>query len=425
VIEDALDPSDTAFLEDPYPEYMARQGSCPVFALSGVGTGICGYENLIALSTDSVHFSRQIPGQLVRFGIGENPVGSEVRALAAGLVEEAPALFHADPPAHTVHRQLVNQAFAPRRVRLLEPHMKRLAHGLIDRFIETGQIEFFNAFAVPFPLGVLSGMLGVAPEDMGSLKRWTDDMLAGISEVVSDQRRLEVTRSAIEFQRHFLALIEARRREPCEDVLTGLIHARLEDGRQLHESELLPIIAQLAIAGHETSTNFLVNSLVRALRSPEQLASLRRERSLIPAFLEEALRNDPPLQCTFRRATEEIELDGVVISKDQTVAVFWAAGGYDPTVFEDPTAFRPGRKNARRHLAFGHGTHFCVGSELARLEGRIAFDALLDRLAEIELDEAASDLSRRPSFAHRAYRSVVVRFTPAAGPMSFLDQPSV
>jgi cytochrome P450 len=406
VIEGALDPSDAAFLKDPYPEYMARHASCPVFALSGVGTGICGYENLIALSTDSVHFSRQIPSQRARFGIGENPVGSEVRALAAGLVEEAPALFHADPPVHTVHRQLVNQAFAPRRVRLLEPHMKRLAHGLIDRFIETGQIEFFDAFAVPFPLGVLSGMLGVAPEDMGSLKRWTDDMLAGISEVVSDQRRLEVTRSAIEFQRHFLALIETRRREPREDVLTGLIHARLEDGRQLHESELLPIIAQLAIAGHETSTNFLVNSLVRALRSPEQLASLRTERSLIPAFLEEALRNDPPLQCTFRRATEEIELDGVVISKDQT-------------------AFRPGRKNARRHLAFGHGTHFCVGSELARLEGRIAFDALLDRLAEIELDEAASDLSRRPSFAHRAYRSVVVRFTPATGPMSLVDQPSV
>jgi cytochrome P450 len=161
-----------------------------------------------------------------------------------------------------------------------------------------------------------------------------------------------------------------------------------------------------------TSTNFLGNGIVLLLRDPQLLREIRQDRSKVPAFVEEVLRYDPPLQCTYRRATRACELEGVPIREDQTVALFWGAAGYDATVFEAPEQFKLARPNARKHLAFGHGTHFCVGHELARQEGRIAFNALLDRLHDLTLDEAASDLSHRPSFAHHGYKSIVLRFNP-------------
>jgi cytochrome P450 len=196
-------------------------------------------------------------------------------------------------------------------------------------------------------------------------------------------------------------------------VLSDLVTARLEDGRALHDGELLSIIAQIAVAGHETSTNFLGNAIVVALTHAGLLERLRGDRGAIPDFLEEVLRFDPPLQCTYRRATSDFEIAGTRIDEGQTVAAFWAAAGYDPAVFEAPDTFQVGRSNARKHLAFGHGIHFCVGSELARLEGRLAFNALLDRLDDIELDRAASDLSHHPAFAHHGYRSIVLRFAAA------------
>jgi cytochrome P450 len=394
-------------------EYGDRQRSCPVFPIQGVGVGVTGYENLVALSRNGAQLSRQIANQRTRMGIGSNAVSAEVRELAAELHEEAPALFHSDPPIHTVHRRLVNQAFMPRRVRLLEPRMRQLAHELIDRFVGAGHAEFIQEFAVPFPLGMLTGMMGVAREDMMVFKRWTDDMLAGVSDILTDERRLEVTRSGIEFQRHFLAMIAERRDQPGDDVLSDLVTARLDDGRRLHDGELLSIIAQLATAGHETSTNFLGNAIVIALTHAGLWERLRGDRGAIPDFLEEVLRFDPPLQCTYRRATSDLEIDGIPINEGQTVAAFWGAAGYDPAVFEAPDRFLVGRDNARKHLAFGHGIHFCVGSELARLEGRIAFNALLDRLNDTELDRAASDLSHHPTFAHHGYRSIVLRFAAA------------
>jgi cytochrome P450 len=244
------------------------------------------------------------------------------------------------------------------------------------------------------------------------MKRWTDDMLAGVSDILSEPRRLEVTRSALQFQRYFLELIAERRRAPREDVLSDLVGAELDDGARLSDAELLTIIAQIAVAGHETSTNFLGNGLVILLRNPELRQRLRDDRGALPDFVEEVLRWDPPLQCTYRRSTMEQDVDGVPIAENQTVALFWAAGGYDETVFAEPETFRLHRSNARRHLAFGHGTHFCVGHELARQEGRIAFGALLERLEDLSLDEAASDLTHHPSFAHHGYRSIVIRFSP-------------
>jgi cytochrome P450 len=407
------DPRDPAFIECPYPRYVRAQHGAPVFTLAGVGAGVTGYENLVRLSTENGRLSRQVPGQMARLGVGDNPPSDEVLELRGQMHPEVSALFTADPPRHTLHRRLVNQAFLPRRVRTLQPQLEQLAHDLIDRFIGDGQAEFVERFAVPFPLGMITDSLGVDRSDMAMMKGWTDDLLAGVSDILSDERRLEVTRSSHAFQRYFLALIAERRAVPREDVLSDLVNAELSDGTQLSDAELLTIVGQIAVAGHETSTNFLGNGLVILLRTPDLLARVSRDRSLIPSFVEEVLRYDPPLQCTYRRSVSEFELEGVHVREGETVALFWGAAGYDDSVFENPEEFRLERPNARKHLAFGHGTHFCVGHELARQEGRIAFNALLDRLPDLSLDEAASDLTHLDSFTHHGHRSIVIRFTPS------------
>ncbi len=402
---------DPEFIECPYPRYVEAQKNSRVCEAEGVGIGVLGYDNLVRISRDHEFFSRQIPVQMARLGLGENPISDEVLELRREMLDEVPALFTSDPPLHTLHRRLVNQAFLPRRVQTLQPKLEQLAHELIDGFIDSGVAEFVQEFAVPFPLGMITDMLGVPRSDMATMKRWTDDMLAGVSDVLSNQRRLEVTESALQFQRYFLGLIAERREEPREDVLSDLVNAELTDGTKLNDTELLTIIGQIAVAGHETSTNFLGNAIVILLRDPQLMAEIERDRQRIPDFVEEVLRFDPPLQCTYRRAKRDFELEGVPIREDQTVALFWGAAGYDTAVFDAPEAFILGRENARKHLAFGHGTHFCVGHELARQEGRIAFTALLDRLTDLALDQAASDLSHRASFAHHGYKSIVVRFS--------------
>jgi cytochrome P450 len=405
------DPHGGDFIECPYPRYVdAQRAGRAAFRIEGLGVGVVGYENLVRIATDNEHFSRSIPAQMARLGLGESPPSPEVVALQRELIPAVPALFTADPPLHTRHRRLVNQAFAPRRIRELEPKLVDLAHELIDGFAPDGRAEFVSAFAIPFPLGMITDMLGVPRADTATMKRWTDDMLAGVADVLSDERRLAVTRSALDFQRYFLELIAVRRRAPAADVLSDLIAARLPDGSSLSDAELLTIIGQIAVAGHETSTNFLGNALVMLLRDEALTERLRADRSLIPSFVEEALRADPPLHCSYRRSTVRQDLDGVPIEPDQHVALFWAAAGYDEAVFDDPLAVRLDREGARRHLAFGYGTHFCVGNELARQEARIALGALLDRLPDLRLDEERSDLRHRDSFAHHGYRSIAIAF---------------
>jgi cytochrome P450 len=146
------------------------------------------------------------------------------------------------------------------------------------------------------------------------------------------------------------------------------------------------------------------------LRDPALMSRLRANPELIEAFIEEVLRYDPPIQCTYRRATADTELRGVAVRRGSMVIPLWAAAGHDPAVFEQPGRFDPDRANVRQHMGFGHGPHFCAGAELARLEARIAFETLLSRLADIELDEQASDLGHLPSFAARGYRRVALRF---------------
>jgi cytochrome P450 len=257
-------------------------------------------------------------------------------------------------------------------------------------------------------LFVIAGILGVERQDMADVKRWSYDLTEGALEVISDDRRREVVRSSREFQTYFLARINERRTTPRDDLLSDLIHAELADGRRLDDSELLPMILQFASAGHETTTNLLTNGIVVLLHDPALMERVRSEPELIPKFVEEVLRFDPPLHAMFRRSKDETEIGGCPVHKGQMVVGLIGAANWDSATFPNPDRFELDRPNSRRHLSFGLGPHFCVGAELARLEVRIAFETLLRRLPEMELDEDASDLSHNPGLAIRGYRKVVV-----------------
>jgi cytochrome P450 len=235
-------------------------------------------------------------------------------------------------------------------------------------------------------------------------------MISGNIDVLSHERRREVAGAVVDLHRYFVPRIEQRRRQPSNDLLSEMVNARIDGEAPLTTEELLPIIDQILLAGHETTTNLIGNGMVILMRDPDLVARLRAHPELIEPMIEEVLRWDPPIQCTYRRATAQTHLHGVSVPEGGMVVPMWGAANRDPAEFSEPDRFDINRPNVRKHMGFGHGPNFCAGAELARLEAKIAFELLLERLPDLELDKAASDLSHLPSFASHGYRRVVLRF---------------
>jgi cytochrome P450 len=189
-----------------------------------------------------------------------------------------------------------------------------------------------------------------------------------------------------------------------------MVNTEVDGEPPLTTEELLPIIDQILLAGHETTTNLIGNAMLVLLDDADLMTRLRNNPADIPAMVEEALRWDPPIQCTFRRATRDENLEGIAIKKGDMVIPMWAGANWDPAVFPNPEQFDIDRPNTKPHMGFGFGPHFCAGAELARIEARVAFEELLARLGNITLDREASDLTHLPSFASHGYRKIGLRF---------------
>jgi cytochrome P450 len=235
-------------------------------------------------------------------------------------------------------------------------------------------------------------------------------MISGNIDILSHDQRRRVARAVVELHQYFVPRIEDRRKVRRDDLLSEMVNASDAGEEPLSTEELLPIIDQVLLAGHETTTNLIGNGTLVFLRDPELADRLRGDLSLVEPFIEEVLRWDPPIQCTYRRATRGAEVAGVGVAEGDMVIPLWGAGGYDAKQFPEPQTFDIDRPNLRKHMGFGHGPHFCAGAELARIEARVAFELLLTRLPGLRLDDAESDLSHLPSFASRGYQRVVLRF---------------
>jgi cytochrome P450 len=294
-------------------------------------------------------------------------------------------------------------------VERLRPRIAQIVDGLLDRVHGAGGMDLIEEFAYPIPVIVICEMLGVPVEDHERFKGWSLDIARGLDSVLlppdSDvPRRSLASRNAL--ADYFRELIAARRRAPRSDMLSELIAAE-EAGDKLSESELLATCILLLIAGHETTVNLIGNGTLALLRHPDQLRRLRDDPRLIGTAVEELLRFDGPVQRTARIPSEDVLIGGRVIAKGEMVMPFIGAADRDPAQFPDPDRLDLGRTD-NRHIAFGWGIHFCLGAPLARVEGQIAINALVQRLPKLALATPTPEF--RQSLTLRGLKSLPVTF---------------
>ncbi|WP_136244409.1 cytochrome P450 [Mycobacterium intracellulare] len=300
-----------------------------------------------------------------------------------------PGFLFLDPPDHTRLRKLVSKAFAPRVVSALQPDIRSLVDGLLDRVAEKGQFEVVEDFAYPLPVAVICRLLGVPLEDEPQFSRASAllaqaldpfSTITGVPAEVANERQ----QAGTWLRDYFHGLIDKRRSRPGEDLLSGLIAVE-ESGDQLTEEEIVSTCNLLLIAGHETTVNLIGNAVLAMLRNPGQWAALGADADRAPAIVEETLRYDPPVQLAGRIALADMVIGGVEVPAGDVMMLLLAGANRDPAEYDRPDVFDPDRKNLR-HLGFGRGAHYCLGAPLARLEAGVALAAVAARFPNARLD---------------------------------------
>jgi cytochrome P450 len=363
-------------IHDPYPMYAELRAKDPVHwnALSQSWV-LSRYVDVDALLRDHQRFSNQ--GR---------------RGVAAGSTSQPQdrSLLSLDPPDHTRLRALVTKAFTPRAIDALKPRIREIAATLLDQIADPTGFDVIETLAYPLPVIVMAELLGVPAEDRARFKVWSDLRARTLEPTITEREKREAQRAAREFDDYFLGIIRQRRAEPRDDLISALVAAE-EAGDKLTQGELLGLLRLLLVAGNETTTNLIGNGLLALLRHPHQLQALRADFGLMPSAVEELLRYDAPVQVDGRTALQDVEIGGRLIKQGQQVLALLGAANRDPDVFRDPDRLDIARQEAN-NLSFGRGIHHCLGAPLARIEGRIAFEALLERFTDLRL------LTERPSF---------------------------
>jgi cytochrome P450 len=297
-------------------------------------------------------------------------------------------LTRMDPPAHHKLRRLISQSFTPRRVADLAPRIAEIATALLDEVSGSDRFDLVSQFAYPLPVTVIAELLGVPTADRALFHSWADHLLSvPRTDPLSESFAKTVEEALREMDEYLLRHCLARRRNPGDDLIGDLVTAQV-DGERLDDEELVNFSRLLLLAGHITTTLLLGNTVLCLDESRESAAELRADRSLIPAALEEVLRFRSPFPQMARCTTHDVELAGQVIPARRLVVLWLLSANHDEQQFTDPERFDIHRER-NEQVAFGHGVHFCLGAPLARLEGKIAVDLLLSRLADIEVTPGA------------------------------------
>ena len=395
----ALDPFSPALRADPYPVLREIRERDPVHWMETArGWLITRYDDVSSLLRDP------------RSSADRSPMSVDA-AWRRGSGSQAwleNSLLGLDPPAHTRLRQLVNRAFTPRVVEPMRDRIEAITDELLDAAAGDGRMDVIADLAEPLPVRVIAELLGVPEDDQARFPPWSR-ALGGMFDIAFEKATIEAADHAVtEMRDYFRPLLEARRREPRDDLLTALVQAE-ERGDQLTEDELYSFCIILLAAGHETSTHLIGNGLLALLQHRDQLERLASEPELADTAVDEVARYDPPPQATTRRATEAFELRGKRIREGDLLVLSLAAANRDPARFEDPDRLDIERAD-NRHLSFALGPHFCVGAPLARLEGNIVFRRLLERFPDVRLDPSRP-YERRLTGTTRGLTSLPVRLT--------------
>lgn len=390
------DPSSPQFAYDPYPLFAELRRAAPVFwSETSNCFVVTRYDDAVAILANPELFGSGEGSQR-----GSRETSDDLPRTAADQVA-----------AHFQYRGLVTRAFSNRFVADLEVEIQRLTDGLIEGFGRSGLVDIILALASPLPTVGLACLLGVPEEERAMFAAWADDYSRGLTGDLDAEGGAHLRRTVREAVGYFAYVVERRRQQPQNDLLSRLAEAQLGD-TQLSSSQVLYLCDQLMIAGRDLTTGLIGNCLGAVLSHPEQLARLRAEPKRLDAVIEESLRWDTPVLGQARINRADTELRGVRIPAGSTVMVMFAAANRDPRVFMEPDRFDIERSNVGQHLAFGRGLHFCFGAPLARLEARVAVRTLFGRLPNLRLDPDRPGVRRAAgSMVNlRAYRSLPLAF---------------
>lgn len=373
------------FRADPYPFYARMRQETPVCLVDPVGMwAVSRYEDaLYVLKNPQLFSSRGIMAATEPPWLGRpNPVSDSIIAL--------------DPPRHTHLRALVNRALTPSAVARLEPFIRDVVELLSTRLFDEGPVDFVENFSLPLPADVVGELLGLDAALRGRFKQWADTIITAATIPPGDTRAQERVRQTLgEMDRYFQEVMAQRRAHPGEDLVSELQRIQVE-GQGLSEAELMGFFYLLLLAGLETTVHLLSHCALTLARYPQVQARVRAEPALIPRFIEEVLRCEPPVHSTLRLTTSAVELAGVKLGPGTPVLVLLASAQRDEHFCPKGDTFSLDRGN-QANLAFGHGIHFCLGAPLARLEARVAMEVLLARSSHISLDTASIQWNVAPT----------------------------
>ena len=391
----AYNPLSARTAQDPYPVYAALRARAPVHR-----------SRLLKAWLFTRHADvKAILRDHRRFGNDPRKGTLSARQLAMLPPPNEYTMLILDPPDHTRLRALVRKAFTPRAVHALESRIRSIMRALLDEIDDRGAFDLMSALAWPLPVMVIAEMLGIPADDRAQFRTWSAQRARLVEPTIGRRERRAGEAASRAFDAYFRPIIAERRAEPRDDIVSALVRAQ-DEGTHLNERETLNMLRLLLVAGNETTANLIGNGVLALLRHPEQLQRLREDPSLIPGAVEELLRFDTPAQADFRRVLTDCEVSGCPLRRRDNVVLLLGAANRDPEVFEDPDRLDVGR-DQRSHLSFGSGIHHCLGAPLARVEGRIVLEMLLDRFKSMRL------LGDRPRFRRgivlRGLRSLPVR----------------
>lgn len=390
------------FRIDPHPFYRQLRTLDPVHWSPFLGFWVLTkYADCVTVLRDAKRFSAN-PRDITNYAMLMENIGED-RPL---VKMQRNWMLLLNPPDHTRLRTLVTKAFTPRVVENMRPRIQELVDELLNHVQAAGRMDAIADLAYPLPVIVVAGMLGVPVEDRDKFKVWTRDLARTLDPIVSPEVLDAGDVATLAFIDYFKTLVDKRRKDPQDDVLSALIAAE-EQGDRLSEDELLATAVLLLGAGHETTMNLIGNGLLALFRNPEQLAQLKDDPTLIQSAVEEFLRYDGPVQMTARTALEPIEIGGKIIEKGQQAIIVLAAANRDPEHFADPDRLDITRRD-NPHIAFSHGIHYCVGAPLARTEAQIVFNSLLRRMPNLRLQ--TEELEWRETVTLRGLKALPVTF---------------
>jgi cytochrome P450 len=362
---------------DPYPHYHWLRDKDPVHRSYPAGGWVLSrYEDILGILSDRAFSSDERNWNRYSRMARRNRLAGIPDPYEVGVS----SMLRIDPPDHTRLRTLVAKAFTPRAIEHMRPRIAAVVDELLDRLARRDEFDLMHELASPLPVAIIAEMLGVSVADRSRFRHWSNESIRLLGDGTREDRRRAWM--AIEEMGTWLeGEAAARRGAPRDDLLSALVAAE-EAGDRLSARELLSTCVLLLVAGNETTTNLIGNGVIALLRHPEQLETLRQAPERIPAAVDEFLRFDSPVQLTSRLVTEERELHGRRFRRGQQIVLLLGAGNRDPARFADPDRLDVARTDVRP-LSFGHGLHYCLGAQLARLESQVVFERLLPRFPNL------------------------------------------